>query len=329
MQAGVLQQILTNDGRQVLVVSNVLSKDHEGNGHIGNRNGGNVRTVDLLHALQGGQEGKFGDGEDLHTLKHAEVDDGDAANGEDGGNHIAGQNADDEGDQLGHLLAVGGGQNDHKQRYQSADEGCPDRSAHNEGAVGVLRAVGEHVLNGSTCQRQTDQGNCGSDDHRGHQLVDPVNAGNLDDDGNDHIYQTGQSCTDDQTGKASGSGDRTGEGCHHGADKGEGGAQEHGASKLGEELIDDGTYTGAQQSGGSGHAVANDGGNCDGSCQDCQDLLECEHQHLAKLGLVFDAIDQIHVVSSKYSFVKWQSQKKRTCYCFLQNTFSFPGFYFF
>ena len=46
------------------------------------------------------------------------------------------------------------------------------------------------------------------------------------------------------------------------------------------------------------HIIANDNGYNDGCCQNGQDLLQSENQHLAELGLVFDAIDQVHFVSS-------------------------------
>ena len=94
-------------------------------------------------------------------------------------------------------------------------------------------------------------------------------------------------------------------------------AQENRASKLGEKLINDGAHASAEQRSGSGHAVAHDCGNCDGSCQDRQNLLECEYQHLTELGLVFDAVDQIHNVSSvKFSI---GSIRKNSVESYLKN----------
>ena len=295
MQAGILGQVLVDDGGQVLVVGQMLGKDHESHRHVSHSHGGDVGGVDLLHTLQGGQEGELGYGEQADILKDVEVDDrGNTGHGEDQGHHITGQNADDEGDQADHLLAVDGADHDHSQSDHGADERHPQVGSHDESTVAVLRTVGEHVVDGGAGQGHTDQSHGGADNHGGHQLVDPLNANQLDDDGDDHIHQTGQDSAQDDAGETGLGRDGAGEGGDHGADEGEGRTQEHRAVELGEQLVHEGADTGAEQSGGGGHAVAHDGGNGDGGGQNGQQLLDGEDQHLPELGFVFNAVDQIH-----------------------------------
>ena len=303
VQAGILQQVLANDGGQVLVVSQVLREDHEGHGNIGHQNSGEVAHIQILYALHGLQEGKLRHSKDLHILEQGEVNNGNAAQGKDGGHNIARQDTDDEGDHLGHLLAVGGNDHHHQQGDHGAGKGSPGGGIHDEvgrGAEVGLCAVGEHIFDGSTGQRQADQSHGGSDDGCGHDLIDPVNTDQLDHDGDDHIHQASQGSTDDQTGKTGRCGDRAAESSRHGADEGEGRTQEHGALELGEKLIDDGTDTCAEEGCGLAHAVANDGGNDDGCRQDRQHLLEGEDQQLGKLGFVVNAVNKIHTITSAY-----------------------------
>ena len=110
--------------------------------------------------------------------------------------------------------------------------------------------------------------------------------------------KTGKDGTDEQTGVASGCGCGAGKSGEHGVDESEGGTQENRAAELGEELVDDGADTCAEQGCRLAHAVADDGGDEDGSCQNRQDLLESEQQHLAELGLVVNTVDQIHCMTS-------------------------------
>ena len=132
--------------------------------------------------------------------------------------------------------------------------------------------------------------------------IDPLNASQLDHDGDDHIHQRSQSSTDDQTGKTGRCGNCATKGRGHGADESKGRAQEHGAAELGEELIDDGTDTCAKESGGLAHAVTDDGGNDDGGSQDGQHLLERKDQQLGKLGFVVNAVNKIHENTSVFYF---------------------------
>ena len=297
MQAGISGQILVDNGAEVLVVSQMLSEDHECNGNISGKDGDDVAHINFLDTLHCFQESELGNCEDAHILEQGKIDNRNAADGEDGGHSVARQDTNDEGDQFHHLLAIDRDKDNHKQSYHCANEGDPDVSAHCEirgDAEGGLCTVGENIVNGSTGQAQTDQCHGGSNNNGGHQLVDPLNANKLDYQSDDHIHQTGKNSTDDQTGKTGRSGNCTAKGSSHGADESEGRAQENGAAELGEQLVNDGADAGAEESGSSGHAVANDGGNSDGGCQNGQNLLECEDQQLGELGSVFDAIDQIH-----------------------------------
>ncbi len=308
VQAGLNQQVGADDGGQVLVVSDMLSEHNKGNRHIGNGHGCDECAVDLAEALQSAYNGELRDGEDLHVAEHGEVNDlqshiagSQADDGEDGCHHIACQDAQDEGDQLSHLLAVDGEEDNGKQGDQAADQS-------HIGAAGG-NAVHQDLAGGQIAysvagQGEADDGDGGSDDHRGHQLVDPVNAHSLDHQCDDHIDQCGKGSTYDQACVAGGSRGCAAEGSEHGADEGKGRAQEDRAVAAGEELIDQGADTCAEQGGGLAHTVTDDAGHGDGSSQDRQDLLECKHQHLAKLRLVFDAINKIHCVSSDFLFHK-------------------------
>ncbi len=313
VQAGLSQQILADDGGQVLVVSDVLSEDNECNGNVSNSNSGDESAVDFLNALQSLDEGEVGNCEDLHVGKDGEVDDlqshivgEDTDDGEDSSHNIANQDAQDEGDQLSHLLAVDGEEDNSKQGSQTADQS-------NIGAAGG-NAVNQNLTGGQVAdsigsQGQADDGNGGSNDHGGHQLVDPVNANSLDDQSDNHINQASEDSAEDQAGVTGRNRSSTAEGSEHRANEGEGRAQENGAVPLGEELVNQGADAGAEQGGGLAHAVADDAGNSDGSSQDGQNLLECEQQHLSKLRLVFDTVDQIHENSSN-KFLSWFPSKK-------------------
>ena len=92
---------------------------------------------------------------------------------------------------------------------------------------------GLEVAHGVAGKRKTDDGNGRTDDHGGHQLIDPFHAGKLDDNGDDHIHKTCENSADDKTEVADrhGSGARKG-GCH-GAEECKGRAEEHGAFELG------------------------------------------------------------------------------------------------
>ena len=212
-----------------------------------------------------------------------------ADQGKDGSDKIACQDTDDEGDQLDHVLAVGGAEHGHRQRHQAADQrdidGAPFHVATHQVTDGVAR------------EAQADDGDGGSDDDRGHQLVDPLDAAELDDQGDGDINEARDQGAEDQAGIADGDGGRAAEGGEHGADEGEGRAEEHRAGAPGEEQIHDGADAGAEQSRRSAHPVADDRRNRDGRRHDGEQLLQRKEDNLSELRSVFDTVDKIHTFS--------------------------------
>ena len=165
---------------------------------------------------------------------------------------------------------------------------------------------GLQITDGVTGQGQTDDGNGGANDHGGHQLFDPLNANELDDECDQHVDQTGDDGTDDQTQVTGLSGNGTGKGGAHGANEGEGGTQEYGALEAGEEQVDQSTNTGAEQGGGGAHsgsacghiaAGIDDDGNHQGGGHDGQQLLDSKDDNLTEPRLVIGAVDEFHVCS--------------------------------
>jgi len=304
VQTGILQQILTNDGRQVFMVSKMLGKHHEGHGNVCHGHGSNIIAVELLHALHGGKEGELGHRKNLHVLKESEVDHlqcivaGNIADdGENGSYSIAGENTNDKGNEFDHLLAVGGNQNHHKQSNHGADQRHPDTGIHNKvgrNAECCFRAVRENIVDGGTGQRKANECNGGTDDGGGHDLVDPLNAGKLNGHSNSHVHKACKSSTDNQTRIAQRHGHAAGESCQHGADKGKGRAQKHGAAEFGEELVNNGADARTKEGCRCGHIIAHNGGNGDGSRQNGQKLLDGEYDELSEFGFVLNAVDQIH-----------------------------------
>ena len=318
MQAGLFQQITSDDAGQVLVVSNVLCKDHKRHRDICDCDGCDEGAVDVLDALESFQEGEVGDREDFHILEDGEVDDlqlhivgGNTDGSENSSSNVTNQDAQNEGDQLHHLFAVNGEQDDCKQRDKTANQGdigaaggdllngIDDLAVFNDLLSDVLHDfTGGKIADSIAGKRQADNGNGGSDNDGGHQLADPFNACNLNNSSNDHVYQTCKYSAYDQTGVTGRSRSGTCKGGAHGSKECEGRAEENGAAELSKQLIDKRANTCTEQGGGLAHAVADDAGDCDGRCQDRQNLLECKQQHLAELWFVFDTVDQIHVIPS-------------------------------
>ena len=320
VETGILQKILFNDGGQVLMVGQMLGKDHGGHGNIGHEEGEDVLAVDVLDTLDGLHEGEVGNRDDgLDAEVGEEIDDGieidnqqggDVGDltddGEDGGHGVACQNTDDEGDEADHLLAEGGAEHGDGQGDETADDGHVD---------GTACGGGLEVADGVTCQGQTDDGDGGADDGGGHELGDPLDAHQFNDQGDQHVDETGHGGADDETHITGLGGCGTREGGAHGADEGEGGAQEHGALEAGEELVDQRADTRAQQSGGGAHlrgegghraAGVDDDGHHQGGGHDGQELLDGEDDDLTGLRSVLDAVDEFHAcvvlrVSSYYN----------------------------
>ena len=308
MQAGILQQVHTDDGGEVLVVGNVLGKHDERDRHIGDGDGGNVAAGKLRKALIGCQEGEIGN--PGHAGKQAEVDDlkllvaaGDTDDGKNRRRDISNHDSDDERDQAKHLLAENGAQHGSCQRDEAADD------AHiRTGGAGVEPGAGSHKITHRVArERKTDDGDRRSDDHGRHQLVDPLDAAELYDDGKNHIYKTCKQRAEDQAEVAEGDGAAgAGEGREHGSEEGKGASQENRAAEFCEKQVNDGSDTRTEKGCCLAHAVADNGGHRNGGGHDGEKLLERKQDRLPKLGLVFDSIHQIHRGSPSLSYFIFQ-----------------------
>ena len=212
-----------------------------------------------------------------------------ADQGKDGSDKIARQDPDDEGDQFDHVLAVGGAEHGHRQCHQAADQRDIHRAA--------FHIAAHQVADGVARKAQSDDGNGGSDDDRGHQLVDPLDTAEFDDQRDDDIDQARDQGAEDQACITDGDGGRTAEGGEHGTDEGEGRAKEHRAGALGEEQIHDGADARAEQGRRSAHAVADDRRNRDGRRHDGKKLLQSKEDDLSEFRFVFDTVDEIHTFS--------------------------------
>ena len=308
METGILQEILIDDGREILVVCNMFSEYNECYGNVSNRDRNEVGQIKVLNTLYCFNKRKVGNGNeglDGYTLGYeisegSEVDNlqcvntcKDADHGKDHSYRIACKHANDEGNELGHLGAVGSAQCYNYQSNQSTDQGYPDVAGHNECTVTVLGTVGENVVYSGRGQGKTDQRNGGADNCCGHQLVDPGNAHKLYDDRDYNVNESGK-CSANQKAKISEAHRSTAckSGAHR-ADKCEGRAQEYGAAEFGEQLINKSADACTEQCGGDGHTVSYDCGNCDGCCHDGKQLLEGKNKKLIKPRLVVYAVNKI------------------------------------
>ena len=212
---------------------------------------------------------------------------------EDGSDKIARQNTDNKGDQLDHIFAVSGAEHGHRQGHETADQSHIHRAA--------FYVASHQVADGIAGKAQTDDCNRGSDDDGGHQFVDPLDTAELDNHGNDHIHETGDQSTDNQSCVADGDGCSPAEGGEHGTDECEGRTEKHRTGALGEEQINNGADTGAEEGRRGTHAISDNCRNCDCRRHNGQQLLQGEEDNLAEFRLVLDSIDKIHTVFS-FSF---------------------------
>ena len=308
VKTGILKKVMVNDGGEILVVCDMLRENNESNGDICNCDGCKIAPLKVTEALERINEGKFGDGEegldgnavcnkvlegsevnDLHSVNACDI----ADYGEHKSYRIAGEDTNDEGDELGHLLTVGRAENNYNECNNRTDEREPEIGAHNERAVAVLGTVGEYVLNSRACERKTDERNGGTDNYRGHELVDPFNANKLDHNRDCYVNETCKDRADKDSEVAEAHRGSACEGCAHRADEGEGRAEEHRTAELGEELINDCAYARAEKRCGCGHTVTYDCGHGDGCGDDRQELLNGKDDKLGEFRSVVDAIDKI------------------------------------
>ena len=308
MEAGVLQQILLNDGGEVLVVRNMLREYHEGHGNIRHRNGCQIAGVHILDAVKGRKEGEVRQRDkraELYAVcrqrgKGGKVNDlqcihaGSVADSRKHQRHrIARQHANDKGNELGHLFSIAGAQDHHNERDHGAGEGGPRMARHDKFAVFGYGAVGENILYSGRGQRQADQRHRGTDDHRGHQLIDPSHAHKLDHQRDDHVNEARKQRTDEKSEITEAHGGGAREGSRHGADKGKGRAEENGAAEPCEELVHQRADACTKQRGRCGHAVSNHSGNGNGGGHDRQKLLDRKDDQLVEAGLVLNVVNQI------------------------------------
>ena len=301
IQTGIGDQVTPDDGRQVLMVGNVLGKGYKGNGREEDK-----QTQYIGKALDGvgsiviytehAQEGETGHLEKLHVVKGGKIDQlerfaiGELADiGQSQRDHISTQDADNEGDHLHTLAALYGGIHGDEEGDQT------DKNGHQIVAAGsgVIQ-----VVNSTAAQGKTDQGNGGADYDGGQELADPGCTGLFDDQSDENINQTCEQGTDEDAEEAKG-------GCTgQRADKGEGTSQEHRALLTGGDVdVEQRAETGSAQ--GSGLVQIQSGavgqhGHQQSSGHDGQQLLEGVDKVLLEGRLLIDVIDQFHRDSLRF-----------------------------
>ena len=280
------------------MVCNVFCKNNECNGNVCNSNGCNIGAGNITQALESGYKGEIGN--PLHICKCAKVDNEESLiaarhtnESKDSSGEVTCKDTDDKGDHLNRLFAINGAEHYNCKGYKSANKG---------NVAGAACGSLVEVVNGSACQRKTDQGNCGADNNGRHQLVDPLYANELNNDSDHYVNKTCHNGTEDQANVAGSSSGCTCKCRSHRAKECKGGAQEYRASKLCKEQINERTNTGTKQSRSLRHSVADNNGNNNGCCHNCQKLLEGEDEDLTKLGFVFDVVDEIHFLSPSNFF---------------------------
>ena len=300
METGLLKKLVSDDGGEVLVVCYVLGENNECDGNICNRDRCYVLAVYLAKALCRLEEGEVR--VPLHVGKAREVDDDHslvacriADNGEHGSYEIACDNTDHERNELSHFLSVDRANGDDCEGHKCADEAEPAVEVHLEYSA-VCLGDGDRVADSIACERETDDSDGRSDDNSGHELVNPTNACELNDNCYKHIYEPCECSADDYAREACLCGSCAREGCRHGAEECERGAEEYGASELGEEQINDGAHACAEERCGLGHSVADNRRNGDRCRKNCEQLLERKYQIRAEFRLVFDLVDKIHLI---------------------------------
>ena len=315
-QTGVFEEVLFNDGRNVLVVGNVFCEYNKRNRNVRRRDGADVLTGQFAERPECFHKGERGNGEErgegnlavhekvrevreINDLERVDACDG-TDDGEQGGYCVTGADADDERDQAGGLPAERGGENGHEQSYNRA-ENAYERTC--RGDTVHINFTGLCVTDRVSREGKTDDRNGRTDNNGGHELVDPVDADLLDDKGDDNVYKTCHDRTDNHAEVAESDRGRTGKGGEHGVDEGEGGAEEDRALALGKEEVDERTASCAEQSGRGAHLVADDDGNDEGCRHDGKKLLDGEDDPLTELRLVAGLINEFHKTSEQKMWI--------------------------
>ena len=207
MQTGIFKQILLDDAGEVLVVCDVLGKDHEGNGNVCHGNRADVCTDvsvgKVIVAAEGFYEGEVGI--PLHVGELGEVDDLEGFDicrrtdtGEYCGGGVTGKDTDNEGDELHHLFAEHGAEGNDCKGYKRAYKASDRVSIHGEGSGGILCSA-DSIADGVTREGKTDDCNCGTDNDCGHELCDPTHTCEFNDKSDYHINEGCKCRTDDKT----------------------------------------------------------------------------------------------------------------------------------
>ena len=312
-KAGIGEQIVLDDGGDVLVIGEVFRKDDERHRNIGNGDGADIGT-EVAHVTreirlkEGLDEGEVG--HPLHALKEREVNEAqagiDAGNvaesRKDGGKDISRQDTDDEGNHLHHLLAVNGADDGGGERHKGAQQGKPCMEIHCVASADE-GGVSDGLSHRASREGKSDERNRGADDDGGHDLIDPANACELDDNGDDDVDKSRKHGADQDSKIA----DRLGRRAHgrrackcrsHRTDEGKGAAEEYGAFELGKEQVDERARACAEQRRRNGHIAfchaVDLNGDGNGRRQDRQQLLQREQDDLPGLGSVFDTVDELH-----------------------------------
>ena len=295
VQAGIGNQVMADDGGEVLVVGNMLGQGHEGHGGEENEQAQHVaRAADgvgsVLISAEHAQEGEARHLEQLHVIEGGELDQlqrfaagGTADEGQDQGDHIRAQDTDDEGHHLHALRALYGGEHGDEEGDQTYQDGHQVVAA----GGGVVQ-----VVHRAAAQAQADQGDGGADDHRRQELGHPGGAGLFNDQGDEHIHKASEQGANEDAQEAI----RAGAG--QGADEGEGAAQEHGALLAGgDEDVEQRAHACAKQRGRLVQVQAGavrQHGHQQGGGHDGQQLLEGVDKVLLEGRLLIDVIDQFH-----------------------------------
>ncbi len=303
VQAGVGDQVMLDDGGEVLVVRDMFSQSDERHGGEEHEEADDVSdSADLVGGFgisaEHAQESEARHFEELHVVEGGQVDQlhgfvaGAAADqGEDQGDRVRAENADDEGNHPDALVALGAGVYGDDERDHAHQDGDQVIAA----GGGVVQVVDRAAAEG-----KTDQRNGGADDDRRQQFVDPLGTSHLDDQGNDDVYQAGkQSAQEDaQEAESYGAGQR--------ADEREGAAQEDGTLLAGrDEEIEQRAEARAAQRGRLAHigsgAVHQDRDQ-QGRSHDGQQLLECVQQVLFDWRILINVVDKLHKICLPYFF---------------------------
>ena len=212
IQTRLFQQITLDDAGEILVVGDMLREYDEGDGDVGDGDGGYIAAGEAVEALEGLKEGEIW--HPGHIGEETEVDDlksgilgGVADNGEDGGDDVTGKDADDEGNHLKEFLAENGAEHGGGKSYEAAD--------HADIGAGAVRncAGGTHEI--AYCvagEGESDDGDRGSDNDGGHELIDPAGSDSLYDESDYNVHKTGEESAENETEVADLSGSRAGEG---------------------------------------------------------------------------------------------------------------------